>query len=192
MKHLRFKGFRKLCEDATDYQSQEKDLGKSGKGDFQKSNMDGVMAHDLNIVPGNNDDKMDTVMGASVSLSGHGLKQFNKLMGFEDNASMKLIRVKQRNQYGVQIEDISGKCDSNMLNMGRDGPGTFASRPNVHTPCSPTSGRSWWISAKDWDFLRMHIPSGGGAAGGGMGGAPMGGGAAPAPAGGGAPPPPPA
>lgn len=183
----RFTGFKKMYEDATDYQDQEKDLGKTGKGDFQKSNMDGVLAHDLNIIPGNNDDKMDMIMGATVSLSGHGLKKFNKLMGFDDNSTMKTIRVVQRNKYGVQIEDVSGKCDSNLLNQGRDGPGTFASRPNVHAPCSPTSGRKWWISAKDWDFVRMHIPAGGG--GGGMGGMPGAGGMPPG--GSSAPPPPP-
>lgn len=188
---MRFTGFKSLCEDATDYQDQEKSVGKTGKGDFQKSNMDGVYAHDLNIIPGKNDDKMDTVMGATVTLNGHGLKQFNKMMGFEDNASMKLLRVLKRNQFGVQIEDVSGKCDGESLNTGRDGPGTFGSRPNVHTPCSPTSGRKWWISAKDWDFVRMHIPSGGGGAGGMGGGMPMGGGAPP-PTGGSAPPPPPA
>lgn len=135
MRQLRFTGFRKLCEDATDYQDEEKDLGNTGKGDFQKSNMDGVLAHDLNIIPGNNDDKMDMAMGATVSLSGHGLKQFNKLMGFDDeHSSMKLIRVIQRNKYGVQIEDISGKCDKDGLNQGRDGPGRLrpARTPTLH------------------------------------------------------------
>lgn len=193
MKHLRFTGFKSLCEDATDYQDQEKNIGTSKKGDFQKSNMDGVLAHDLNIIPGNNDQTMDMIMGANVNFSGHGLKQLNKVLGMGDNSSPKMIRVKQRNQYGVQIEDITGKCDKNMLNTGRDGPGTFASRPNINMPCSPTSGKTWWISAKDWDFLRMHIPSGAGASG-GMGGMPGGGGpptvGAPPGGAGGAPPPP--
>jgi hypothetical protein len=114
--------------------------------------MDGVLARTLNIIPGN--DTMDMIAGANVSLSGHGLKKLNNLMGFKDDASTKTFRVLQRNKFGVQIEDVTGKCDQDLLNQGREGPGTFASRPNVYAPCSPTSGQKWWVSAKDWDFVR--------------------------------------
>lgn len=195
MRQLRFTGFRKLCEEAADYQDQEKNLGHTGKGDFQKSNMDGVKARQLNIIPGKND-YADMLAGGNIDLTGDKLKKFNKMMGFEDDAAMKKLRIIKRNDYGVQVEDVTGACDNQGLNQGRDGPGTFASRPNVHAPCSPTNGRKWWISAKDWDFVRMPLPPGGGAAGGGggmgmPGGGPPGGGAPPPGGGGAAPPPPP-
>jgi lysophospholipase L1-like esterase len=52
--------------------------------------------------------------------------------------------------------------------------GPYAGRPFPHAACSPTNGRTWWISAADWDNIRMPLPSGGGAGGGAPGGSPLG------------------
>lgn len=179
----RFVGFRRLCED------------------FEKSSMNSILARDLNIVPGDNDTKMDMISpGNAIQLKGNGLKGLNKLIGIEDDVAMKLIRVINRNNYGIQIEDVTGGCDKEGLNTGRDY-GWFSGQPFPHAPCSPTNGKKWWISAKDWDNIRMPLPpgqqqQGGGGGlggppmggGGGLGGPPMGGGMPPTPAPGGAPP----
>lgn len=165
MQHMRFTGFKQLCE-----------------SDFEKSNMTKILARDLNIVPGSNDKSMDSISpGSAIEFKGGHLKSLNKLLGIEDHdVAMKLIRVINRNDYGVQIEDVSGACDNQGLNTGR-GIGRFADRPFPHMPCSPTNGQKWWVSAKDWDHIQMPLPPGGGAAGGGgppmggMGGPPMGG-----------------
>ncbi len=182
---MRFTGFRQLCEEGED---------------FKKSNMDGVLARDLNVVPFSNDKAMDMISpGSAIQFTTNKdpkkntLLKLNKLLGIEgEDVAMKLIRVVQRNKYGVQVEDITGSCDKDGLNQGR-GIGPYGDRPFPHMPCSPTSGRTWWISAADWDNIRMPLPPGqGGAGGGGAGGpgGPMGGGLG-GPAGGGAPPPPP-
>lgn len=165
---MRFTGFRKLLE-------QGSIPDKEDEGDFKKSNMDGVLARDLNIVPQDNDTKMDMASpGAGVQFKGHHLKRLNKLMGIEgDDVAMKLINVLQRNKYGVQIQDITGGCDKDGLNTGREY-GPYAGRPFPHAACSPTNGRTWWISAADWDNIRMPLPSGGGAGGGAPGGSPLG------------------
>lgn len=185
---LRFTGFRKLCEQ-----------------DFKSSNMDGVLARDLNITPEKNDGTTDVVSpGSAIQFKGHQLKSLNKLLGIDgEDVAVKLINVLKRNKYGVQIQDITGGCDRDGLNTGREY-GHFSDRPFPNAPCSPTNGRTWWISAKDWDNIRMPLPpgQGGGAGGGPMGGGPpmggMGGGppaggappAGPAPSPGGGPPPP--
>lgn len=189
---MRFTGFRQMCE-AEEQEDQ---------GDFQKSNMDKVLARDLNILPGNNDDKMDMVApGGAVEFKGEQLKRLNQLLGFDGpDTAMKLVRVINRNDYGVQLEDITGGCDKDMLNKGQDSV-RFGDRFFPHAPCSPTHGQKFWVSAKDWDYLRMPLPPGGGGAGGGLGGPPGGGlggppmggpppGGPPPPPGGGGPPPP--
>jgi hypothetical protein len=187
---MRFTGFRYLCE-----------------ADFEKSNMDGVLARDLNIVPHDNDTKMDMVSpGAAIQFKGKQLKALNKLLGIDgEDVAIKMIHVVRRNDYGVQIQDITGGCDNKGLNTGRDY-GPFADQPFPHAPCSPTNGKVWWISAKDWDNIRMPLPPGsgqqgggslggpGGGLGGGLGGGgpmpPTPGPAAPPPGGAAAPPPP--
>ena len=165
------------------------------EADFQKSNMDGVLARDLNIVP-SSDDQSDMISpGSAIQFKGHHLKRLNRLIGIKgEDVAMKLIRVVQRNKYGVQIEDVTGSCDKDGLNQGRD-LGPFSDRPFPHAPCSPTNGRSWWISARDWDNIRMPLPpgqqnAGGGPMGGGLGGmgGPPGGGLTPPAPPGGAPP----
>lgn len=190
---LRFTGFKQMCEQ-----------------DFKKSNMDGVLARDLNITPEENNKTADvTSPGGAIQFKGNKLKALNKLIGLEgDDVALKLIQVVNRNKFGVQIKDITGACNQQGLNIGRDS-GPYANRPFPNAPCSPTHDKTWWISAKDWDSIRMPLPSGGGQAGGGMGGGlggGMGGGgpsptpppslsaapAGPAGAGGGSPPPPPA
>lgn len=193
MMPMRFTGFRILCE-----------APEPPKKGFEKSNMDGVLARDLNIVPGSNDKAMDMVSpGSTIQFKGNKLKSLNKIIGIDgDDVALKLIRVVKQNKFGVQIEDITGACDKDGLNTGREF-GRFSDRPFPHAPCSPTSGKKWWISGKDWDNIRM--PSAGaagggggmGGAGGGMGGPPgggMGGPPMPPPPGGGAggPPSPPA
>jgi hypothetical protein len=175
---LRFTGFKRLVEDDVE---------------FEKSNMDKVLARDLNIVPGDNDKKMDMIApGGAIEFSGSKLKRLSELLGFKDDTAMKMISVVRRNEYGVQLKDVTGGCDGKLLNKGREG-GRFDGKPFPHAPCSPTDGQIWWISAKDWDYIRMPLPPGGGAGGappGGPPGPPPGGGAPPP--GGGGPPPPPA
>jgi hypothetical protein len=176
MTQMRFNGFRQLCEE------------------FEKSNMDRVLARDLNIIPNNNDDKMDTISpGNAIEFKGHHLKRLNKLIGIDGpDTAMKMVRPIHANKFGVQIEDITGGCDKDGLNTGREY-GRFSDQPFPHAPCSPTNGQKWWISAKDWDNIRMPLPPGGGQGGGmggpggGLGGPGMGGPPAP---GGGSPPPP--
>lgn len=176
---MRFTGFRLLCEK------------------FEKSNMDGVLARDLNIIPGDNDTKMDLASpGAAIQFHGKKLKGLNKLLGIhgEDNA-IKMIKVINRNKFGVQIEDVTGGCDKDNLNIGREY-GHFSDRPFPHAACSPTNGKKWWISAKDWDNIRMPLPPGQQGGNGGMsppmgGGMPMGGPPMAAGMPGSAPPPPP-
>lgn len=168
---MRFKGFRTICE-----------------ADFEKSDMDKVLARDFNIIPKNNDQKTDTFSaGGAIEFKGGRLQKLNKLFGINDapDTAMKLIRVINQNDYGVQLEDITGACDQNLLNKGRE-TGRFADRPFPHAACSPTNGQKFWVSAKDWDNIRMPLPSN---SAGGMGGMPPMGG--PPPGGAGAPPPPP-
>ncbi len=190
---MRFTGFRRLCEQDGTMPPAPQDPGQSKpkpKHDFEKSNMDGVLARDLNIVPKSNDGPMDMIApGSGIEFKGKHLKRLNDLLGIEGHdVAMKLIRVLQRNDYGVQIEDVSGGCDSQGLNTGREY-GPLAGRPFPHMACSPTNGHKWWISAKDWDNIRMPLPPGGGGGAGGPGGmgGPPGGGMG----GGGGPPPPP-
>lgn len=166
--------------------------------DFEKSNVTGVLARDLNIVPGSNDEAMDMPSpGGAIQFTTNKdpkkntLLKLNKLLGIEgEDVAMKSIRIIRRNKYGVQIQDVTGSCDKDGLNQGR-GLGPYSDRPFPHMPCSPTSGRTWWISAADWDNIWMPLPpgqGGAGGAGGGMGGP---GGGLGGPAGGGAAPPPP-
>lgn len=165
MSRLSFKGFKKFCEQGS-IPPPDGEPGK-GKSDFEKSNMDGIFARDLNIVPGSNDKAMDMVSpGSAIEFKGHKLKNLNSMLGIEGaDTAIKTIRVVRRNEYGVQIEDVTGGCDKQGLNTGPDS-GRFAGQPFPHAACSPTHGQKWWISAKDWDSIRMPLPSGGGAAGG--------------------------
>lgn len=142
MGQMNFTGFKMMCE-----------------RDFEKSNMDGILARDFNVVPNDNDKRTDTISpGGAISFHGHKLKALNKTIGLEDDTAMKLVRVVYKNKNGVQIEDVTGGCDKDGLNVGR-GLGRFSDRPFPHAACSPTSGQKWWISAKDWDNIRMPLPN---------------------------------
>ena len=131
MSRSRFTGFRTMCE-----------------GDFQKSNMDGVLARDFNVVPQINDKAMDMISpGSGIEFKGKHLERLNKLIGIKGvDTAQKLMRVIERNDYGVRIEDISGGCDDKGLSTGMKF-GRFSDRPFPHMPCSPTNGQKWWISA---------------------------------------------